>query len=45
MVTVFTLIAGLLLALATSFGVVAAVNHSTNSTAQSSTPLVPYGSR
>lgn len=45
MATIFTLIAGLLLALATSFGVVAAVNHSTNTTPASSTPLVPYGSR
>jgi hypothetical protein len=45
MATIFTLIAGFLLALATSFGVVAAVNHSTNTTPASSTPLVPYGSR
>jgi hypothetical protein len=45
MTTLITLVAGALLAGATCFGVVTAVNHSASSTPISSSPLVPYGSR
>jgi hypothetical protein len=45
MTTLITLVAGALLAAATSVGVVTAVDHSTSSTPSAATPLVPYGSR